>query len=128
MTTPLPRRNRPCGPCPIRADNCHKPESQFPAQRWEDLSRTVRDPVTGQEPWFDEIMFGCHKGEPGTGNDLACAGWLAVFGGGHFAVRLALIEGRVPDSALAPGEDWPPLHQTWAEVVQAHTSPKGGDR
>ncbi|MFG1609513.1 DUF6283 family protein [Actinoplanes sp. NPDC049265] len=69
-----------------------------------------------------DIWFGCHKGEPGTGVDLACAGWLAQFGGDHVGVRLAIAQGRLPDGVLAPGLNWPPLHEDWADVVQAQTS------
>lgn len=62
------------------------------------------------------------KGEPGTGIDLACAGWLAQFGGDNGGVRLAIMQGRLPDSALKPGVNWPPLHGNWADVVEAQTS------
>lgn len=121
---PFPHRTFPCGPCPIRADNADNPNSQFPAQRWDELSKSVRDPETGREPGLGTPMFGCHKGAPGTDADLACAGWLAVFGDDHLTVRFALATGRLPASALEPGENWPPLHQTWAEVVANHTSPE----
>jgi len=66
-------------------------------------------------------LFGCHKGEPGTNNDLACAGWLAQFGHEHIGVRLAVAQGRLPADALEPGENWPPLHQTWTDVVRCQT-------
>jgi Family of unknown function (DUF6283) len=122
--TPLPYRSYPCGPCPMRADNCDTPEAQFPAHRWESLSDTVRDPVTRQHPMLGDRMFGCHRGEPGTDKDLACAGWLAQFGVDHLAVRLAIATGGLPESVLEPGENWPPLHRTWQEVVAAHTTPE----
>lgn len=79
----LPRRHFPCDECPIRADNRDNPKSKFSADRWEELSASVRDPLTGHQPMPGDILFGCHKGEPGTGADLACAGWLAQFGGDH---------------------------------------------
>ncbi|MET9263695.1 DUF6283 family protein [Amycolatopsis sp. NPDC004079] len=121
---PLPRREFPCGPCPIRADNRDNPKAKFPAERWTALSDTVRNPDTGAQPMPGDPMFGCHKGEPGTDNDLACAGWLARFGSDHIGVRLAAATGRLPASALEPGRNWPPLHQTWNDVVRHQTAPR----
>lgn len=120
---PLPRRQYPCGPCPMRADNCDNSGAKFPVERWEALRDTVRDPLTSSHPTLADPLFGCHKGEPGTDDDVACAGWLARFGADHVAVRLAAAAGRLPVSALEPGENWPPLHETWAAVVSAHTAP-----
>lgn len=68
-------------------------------------------------------MFACHKGTPGEANtDLACAGWLALYGADHVRVRLALALGTLGGTSLAPGENWPVLHGTWSEVVEHHTS------
>jgi hypothetical protein len=120
---PVPHREFPCGPCPIRADNCDNPKAKFPAERWEALSRTVRDPQTGRQPMPGEPMFGCHKGEPGTDNDLCCAGWLVRFGADHIGVRFAIATSRLPGSALKAGDNWPPLYETWADVVRAQTAP-----
>lgn len=117
----LPHRAFPCGPCPIRADNRDNPQAKFPATRWEELTETVRDPVTGQHPTLGDPMFGCHKGEPGTNNDLTCAGWLARFGADHVTVRMAVATGQLPESALQAGTNWPPLHATWDDVVSAQT-------
>ena len=84
---------------------------------------SVRDPLTGHQPMPGDVLFGCHKGEPGSSADLACAGWLAQFGGDHVGVRLAIVQGRLPASALVPGVNWPSLHESWADVVQAQTLP-----
>ena len=119
---PFPRRSFPCGPCPIRADNADNPDAKFPAHRWEALSLTLPDPNTGIPPMPGTPMFGCHKGEPGTDNDLACAGWLAQFGYDHLTVRLALHDGRLNETDLTPGPNWPPLHPTWDDVVRNQTS------
>jgi hypothetical protein len=118
----MPHRRYPCDECPIRADNADNPASQFPPERWAALTATVVDPATGFGPDFDATLFGCHKGEPGSGADLACAGWLARFGDAHPQVRLALATGRLPESALRAGANWPPLHKTWAEVVSNHSN------
>lgn len=120
----MPRRRFPCNECPIRADNHDNPASKFPAERWEALTASVRDPRTGRQPMPGDLMFGCHKGEPGTDNDLACAGWLAQFGHEHVGVRLAVAQGRLPAEALEPGLNWPPLHETWPDVVRAQTAPE----
>jgi hypothetical protein len=117
----MPRRRFPCDECPIRADNVDNPKSKFPPERWEALGVTVRDPLTGREPGLNAPLFGCHKQEPGTGADLACAGWLAQFGHDHIAVRLAVAQLRLPADALRPGENWPPLHQTWEHVVRSQS-------
>lgn len=126
----FPRRRFPCNECPIRADNRDNPTAKFPAARWAALTASVVDPATGFGPDFDAPLFGCHKGTPGQASeDLACAGWLARFGGEHPRVRLAHLLGWLPDSALVPGENWPPLHAGWVEVVAAQTSDHrdGGD-
>lgn len=116
----FPRRRYPCDECPIRADNADNPRSKFSAHRWAELTATVSTP-DGGSPQLGTPMFGCHKGAPGTDEDLACAGWLAQFGANHAAVRLAVITGRLPAEALSPGVDWPPLHETWDVVVAAQT-------
>lgn len=117
----FPHRRFPCDECPIRADNADSPKSKFPAERWRALSASVRDPETGEHPGLGDPLFGCHKGEPGTNADLACAGWLVRFGVDHVRIRLALATGDLPPSALRSGEKWPPLHETWTDVVRHHT-------
>jgi hypothetical protein len=87
----------------------------------------VVDPATGFGPSIDAPMFGCHKGAPSTNADLACAGWLARFGLDHPLVRFAALQGRIPAEAFQPGDNWPPLHETWEEVVGHHTLPERGD-
>lgn len=119
----VPRRDYPCDQCPFVARNADNPDAKFPAERWAALAVTIRDPATGREPALDAPLFGCHKGAPGTNTDLACAGWLARFGHDHLAVRLAVATGRLPSTALAPGQNWPPLHPTWNDVVRAQTTP-----
>lgn len=125
MTDPragMPRRAFPCAECPFRCDNDDNPAANFAAERWDALRVTVRDPATGHQPGLDDPLFGCHLGEPGTDKDLACAGWLASVGSDHIRVRFAVATGRLPEDALEPGENWPPLHQTWTDVVTAKTS------
>jgi hypothetical protein len=56
---------------------------------------------TSIAPDIGTTMFGCHKGAPGTDEDLACTGWLAVAGSAHPAVRLAVLMDRLDPAALA---------------------------
>lgn len=112
MNTAFPRRKYPCGECPWKQD---AESGRFPASRYEALSVTSGDGVP-----IDAPMFGCHKGEPGTGADLACAGWLAVAGREHPAVRLAVALGRLPADALDPGANWPDLYKSYAELAAAN--------
>lgn len=114
----FPRRSYPCSECPFRRDNADNPASKFSAERWAALKVTVRDPDVDNPGLYDP-MFGCHKGEPGTGEDLACAGWLAMFGFDHVRVRLAVATGALSAEELSPGENWPELHDSWAEVAAA---------
>ncbi len=55
-------------------------------------------------------MFACHK--TSEGRDRACAGWLAVEGGGHIGIRLAVLTGRLDAAALRPDAGWPALHDS----------------
>ena len=122
---PLPHRAYPCDQCPFRADNCDNPASHFPAEDWERLKSTSA-PDDKSHPGLGDPLFSCHKGEPGTNRDLACAGWLATFGPDHTTIRIAVARGGLPARALTPGPTWPPLHGSWAEVVRHHTAgPRG---
>ncbi len=119
----FPHRMYPCDECPMLVDNADNPDSQFPSHRWDALSPAVRDPETGRHPGLRDPVFACHKGAPGAAErDLACAGWLAMFGTDHVRVRLALAQDQLPLSAVEPGANWPALHGSWAEVVANHTS------
>lgn len=119
----FPHRRYPCDECPIRADNSDNPAAHFPAERWAALSNTVRNPITDEHPGLDDPVFGCHKGAPGDNSDLACAGWLARFGDDHVRVRLAVVKGWLPEHMTKPGENWPPLHETWGDVVRHQSLP-----
>lgn len=112
MADDLGRRKRPCEECPWRRDT---PPGQFPAERYEALRNTSGS--RGNEVAFDAPMFGCHKSA--DGNEIACAGWLAVVGYEHLGVRLALMDHRLPPEAMSPGEDWPDLFDSYAEMAAA---------
>lgn len=116
----FPHRAFPCNECPVRSDNADNPRSKFVTSRWDELHGTIDDGTGGTAP-YGTPMFGCHKGEPGTNDDLACAGWLAAFGWRNVTVRLAVAFGRLDQAALEPGENWPPLYDTWDAMVAGQT-------
>ncbi len=66
-------------------------------------------------PDFGATQFACHQSR--AGREVVCAGWLAVVGHCHPAVRLGVALGATPVEALSPGEDWPELHASFAEVI-----------
>lgn len=110
MNDQMPHRRFPCGGtqrCPWRLDAA---PGQFPAERYEALRVTAEQNLTAP-------IFGCHDGAPGSGEDVACAGWLAVVGHRHIGVRIAVASGRLPASALVPGEGWPDLYGSYDELA-----------
>lgn len=122
---PMPHRSYPCSECPFRADNADNPKAQFPAEAWDRLADCAPGPEG--HPGLTDPLFGCHQGAPGTDEDLACAGWLALVGDEHVQVRLAVSTGDLPAEALQAGDDWPAMHSTWDEVVTHQTSPDTAD-
>jgi Family of unknown function (DUF6283) len=117
----MPYRTFPCRPCPIVAANKANPAAKFPAERWDSLTETVPNGHGGASVPMDAPKFSCHKGAPGTGTALACAGWLAVFGLDHIDVRLAVHQNQLPATVFTPGPNWPELHRSWAEVREHQT-------
>ncbi|MEU6718275.1 DUF6283 family protein [Nonomuraea sp. NPDC046802] len=114
----LKHRGFPCGPCPFRRD---APLGVFTPQQFEDMRKTCRS-ADGHAA-VNAPLFGCHPGEPGTDDDLACAGWLAVEGRNSLRVGLAIAFDRLPDTVLDPGPGWPELYGSFEEMVEAnHTA------
>ncbi|MFF3256992.1 DUF6283 family protein [Actinacidiphila glaucinigra] len=119
----MPHRTFPCNECPWRLD---VPPGQFPPERFEQLRATSvqPDPRTDPDAYQaaaigQQDKFGCHKGAPGSGEDLACAGWLAVAGTQNLSVRIAVITGGLPADVLTPGADWPPLYGSYDAMAAA---------
>ncbi|WP_336214726.1 DUF6283 family protein [Nonomuraea sp. LPB2021202275-12-8] len=113
----FPHRRFPCGPCPWKRTAT---PGEFPAERYVALRATCPPDENGFPPPPGTPMFGCHVGEPGTGEDLACAGWLAVEGFEHLGVRVALSDGRIDPTALEPGLNWPDLYDSYEELAAAN--------
>lgn len=110
MSADLPARRHPCADCPWRRD---APVGQWSMERFQNLAATSGTP--GAEIAYGGPMFACHKSV--AGRDQACAGWLATVGGEHIGVRIAVAQGRLDPAALSPGEGWPELHPTYADMV-----------
>lgn len=119
MPDELPHRKAPCDECPWRKDT---ELGKFPAERYEALAATSEQPhLDGLPDVFAQPMFGCHKGTPGRPTaDLACAGWLAMSGLNHIGVRLALIQGRLPEESMFPGPRWPELYGSYGDMASAN--------
>lgn len=108
----FPYRSHPCSECPWR---CDTEPGQFSAKRYVALAGTSG--TRGNETPLGAPMFGCHKSS--DGKEQACAGWLAAVGYEHLTVRLAVIQGDLPSEALRPGEDWPPLFESYKDMAEA---------
>lgn len=115
MKTEFPYRKYPCAECPFRVDTV---PGQFTSERYCVLKDTVGTDDDMRMP--GDPVFACHK--TAEGKEEACAGWLAVCGVYHLTVRMAVICGELPASALSPGSGWPALHITYDEMRAA----KGG--
>jgi len=118
MTVSLPHRRRPCAECPWRRDTT---PGQFPASRYDAL-RNTSEQHPGAEPDFNAPLFACHKSP--QGHEEACAGWLAAVGHRHLGVRLAVAQGRLSGAALEPGDGWPPLFDSYAEMAATQRGPR----
>jgi Family of unknown function (DUF6283) len=108
----FPHRRFPCAACPWRRDT---DPGQFPACRYDALRDTAGR--AGAEAPIGAPVFACHKSP--EGREEACAGWLAVVGYDHIGIRLAVIQGQLPAEALSPGDGWPELFASYAEMAEA---------
>ncbi|MEU0489945.1 DUF6283 family protein [Nocardiopsis sp. NPDC006139] len=115
-----PRRFFPCGECPWRKDAAPR----FTEEQFEQMASSCADRDTGYQPMPGEMWFACHKGQVAAPEeDTACAGWLAMEGHAHVGVRVAVASGRLPSDALAPGEGWPDLFESFAEMRRHQALP-----
>ena len=112
MAEPMNCRPRPCAECPwVKAT----PPGQFSRERFEALRGTTGEP--GNEAPLGAGLFACHKSA--EGRELPCAGWLAAVGKESLSVRALIANGRIPAEALRLGDDWPDLHDTYEEMMEA---------
>src|SRR5689334_15374118 len=109
-------RKAPCRSCPWRRD---VPPGAFGCDRYAQLANTSTSDGIG--PQLADPLFACHLTVEGA--EQACAGWLAVEGHRHPAVRLAAAAGRLPWEALEPLGDWPVLFDSFTEMVRVQAGP-----
>jgi hypothetical protein len=72
----------------------------------------------------DGPMFACHHTADGA--PVACAGWLAVCGGDHLGVRMAMADGRLTAEALRPAAGGPALFASY-DAMAAQQADGGYD-
>jgi hypothetical protein len=104
---------KPCPSCPWRTDQDARAIPNFSLELAEALARTSPDGNYGPE--FGAPMFACHQSH--EGREVVCTGWRAAVGNAHPGVRLECATGRISVEALSPGDDWPELHESFAEVI-----------
>ncbi|MEU9455040.1 DUF6283 family protein [Streptomyces sp. NPDC048277] len=91
-------RERPCARCPWRVD---ADLTAFSEQDMDMLRRANGGP--GAEASLDAPLVGCHLDQPDTAHPFRwCAGWLAVAGAHHLAIRLAIAFEALPGEAVSP--------------------------
>lgn len=105
---------QPCPSCPWRVDQDASAIPHFSLALAERLAATCPD-ERGMGPDFGDPQFACHQSRPGA--EFVCAGWLAVVGHRHPAVRMSVLAGTVPAEALEIGDGWPALHESFADVI-----------
>lgn len=114
-------RKEPCAECPwVKTTE----PGQFPRQRYEQLRNTTGQP--GKEVGIEAPLFACHKSQ--EGKELPCAGWLVAVGYFSLKVRLLLSRGELPVEAMTAGDDWPELHGSFEEMMEAKAGEEECDR
>lgn len=107
------QRARPCPECPWRRD---VPVGKFPPDRYRALAGSCGQTM--------EPMFACHKSV--EGDEIACAGMLAVAGATSIRVRLGIAAGAINMAAVSAAvseADFPPLYGSFAEMAVANGVP-----
>lgn len=115
QTCKLNAPRMPCPSCPWRKDATAQDIPNFDLDLAERLAATCPD-EQGMGPDFGASLFACHQSR--EGRDRPCAGWLAKVGHCHPVVRLAVRNGDLDPSTLAPKPEWPALHDSYGEVLR----------
>jgi hypothetical protein len=111
-------RISPCTRCPWRTD---VDLTAFSERDMEMLRRA--NGVDGAEAPLDAPAVACHLDQPDTAHAFRwCAGWLAVVGEHHLAIRLAVMFEALPGQALAPRPHWPELYASLDALLEARAT------
>jgi hypothetical protein len=116
-------RTLPCVRCPWRRD------ANLSLFTDDDFARllaanagvivTINDPAEVYGLLAAPCMV-CHKDQVDTAHPLRlCAGWLAVVGPHHLGIRIRILTGALPASAVVPGQDWPSLYTNLDELLSS---------
>jgi hypothetical protein len=95
-----------CISCPWVKTNTARDIPNFRMELAEDLSRC-------QSGELGAPIFACHLSRPGA--EIPCAGWVAAHGRESIAIRLMVLQGKLPLEALSPQ---PELHASYDEVME----------
>lgn len=98
----------PCKTCPWRVGQDASEIPNFSLELAERLEATT-------ETALGAPMFACHQSR--DGEEVVCAGWLAVYGWDSIGVRFMLLRGDVSAEQLEPGDDWPELEPDFDAVI-----------
>lgn len=115
LDQPREHRSRPCARCPWRRD---VDLSAFTAADMAKLEGA--DGTPGAEASWNAPTMACHRDQPGTAHAMRlCAGWLAVVGHHHLAIRMAVMAGGLPPHTTTADPGWPKLYPDFATLRAA---------
>ncbi|WP_284740261.1 DUF6283 family protein [Amycolatopsis sp. RTGN1] len=108
-----PHRAQPCRQCPWRQD------ADLTAFSEADMIKLANaNGSPGAEAATTAPAMSCHLDQPDTTHPMRlCAGWLAVVGRHHLSIRMALLAGTLPPTAVTADADWPALHPSLDDLV-----------
>lgn len=104
----------PCTSCPWRTGGSATNIPNFDLELAEKLRATCPDD-RGMGPDWEAPMFACHQSR--DRGEIPCAGWLAKVGHRSPRVRVAVLERRLDPKVLEPAPHWPPLWDTYQQVM-----------
>ncbi|MFE9601496.1 DUF6283 family protein [Streptomyces hokutonensis] len=108
-------RDWPCTRCPWRTD---ADLTAFSDQDMDMLRRADCRP--GEEAPLEASVVACHLDQPDSAHPFRwCAGWLAVVGEHHLAIRLAIAFEALPGHAVTPRANWPRLYASLEALLAA---------
>lgn len=99
-TDNLGKLDKPCASCPWRTDTRAGDIPDFKLALAENLAEACPD-ERWMGPDLGASIFACHLSK--IGEEFACAGWRAIVGHRHPAVRPAVLSNRLGAAALEPG-------------------------